>query len=211
MLKIECPGCNEWVSLPFDIGINETTCPRCSGVIPLKDVYVSAGPYTIHRDVLIKNMYRYKKLLAEAEKEFDEVGGRKDARDRDVTARSVKLFITHMKEMLSGCRGSTRHPLSEEISAELKINNRTFSGQVVNISVSGLCLDASGSPALDLTDELEITLSCGDDNKITVAGRVAWSDRQGYLGVRFTGVSPEAREAIEACITEKSVLMKPVK
>ncbi len=210
MLKIECPGCSEWVSLPFDIALKETPCPKCAVAIPIRDVYVSAGPYTIHRDVLIKNMHRYKKLLAEAEKDLGDVGGKGTGKGAEVTAKSVNMFISHLKEMLSGCRETTRHPLSGDMKAEFRINNRVFQGRVVNISVSGLCLDASDSPALGLTDELEMTLSCGADNGITVSGRVAWSGR-GVLGIRFTNVSAKAREAIEACIREKSIPLRAKK
>ncbi len=212
MLKIECPDCAEWVSLPFDIEIKETSCPKCARTIPVKDVFVSAGPYTIHRDVLIKNMYRYKKLLSEAEKEFEDVegapgGGRKGG---EITAKSVTMFINHLKEMLSGCRGSTRHTLEGEIAAKIKINGRNFQCKVVNISVSGLCLDASGSPELDLTDEIGITLTCAG-KELEVAGKIAWANKKGVLGVKFTGLTAGAREAIEACITEKSLILKPRK
>jgi PilZ domain-containing protein len=208
MLKIECPDCSEWVSLPFDIEIKETTCPKCAKAIPVRDVYVSAGPYTIHRDVLIKNMHRYKKLLTEAEKEFEAFEGVSAGRKNvDITAKSVTMFINHLKEMLSGCRGSTRHTLEGDITAKISINNMTFQGRVLNMSVSGLCLDASASPALDLTDELGITLSCAG-KELAVSGRVAWSNKQGVLGVKFTNLTAKAREAIEACITEKSVIIK---
>jgi len=208
MLKIECPGCSEWVSLPFDIEIRETTCPKCARTIPVKDVYVSAGPYTIHRDVLIKNMHRYKKLLSEAEREFEAVEGADRARkDGDITAKSVTMFINHLKEMLSGCRGSTRHTFDKEVEARITINDRTFQARVINMSVSGLCLDASASPALDLTDEMDMVLSCGG-KELAVSGRVAWSNKQNVLGVKFTNLTAGAREAIEACITEKSLILK---
>ncbi|MBI5587015.1 MAG: hypothetical protein HY889_01460 [Deltaproteobacteria bacterium] len=68
MFKIECASCNSWFHLPFNSEGDEVECPNCSKKTPAKDVYVAAGPYMIFREVLIKNMPKYRRLILEAEK-----------------------------------------------------------------------------------------------------------------------------------------------
>lgn len=211
MLKIECSNCNEWVHLPFHAGIVETTCPGCSEVIPVKDVYVSAGPYMIFRDVLMKNMYKYKKLLIEAEKDVEDIkkkGG--NLKGVDVTVNSMGVFISHLKEMLDGCRDNMRHHVSEEIEVQLGIGGRAVNGKVVNISISGMCIDTGRrNSSTAVGDEVEIQLGAGGHKLalFTVTGKVMWAGKDNFMGIKFSNADRKTQELIKDYISEKNPLI----
>ncbi|TAN63335.1 PilZ domain-containing protein [bacterium] len=207
MLKIECSNCNEWVHLPFHADITETTCPGCSAVIPVKDVYVSAGPYIILRDVLLKHMYKYRKLLMEAEKDMEDIKRKgENVKGIDVTVNSMNVFVSHLKEMLAGCRNSLRHQVSERIDVQLSINRQTVNGKIVNISISGMCVDAGKVySSTTLGNELEIRLGDGE-HKLTsfaVIGKVVWAGKDNFMGIKFSNVDQKTQELIKDYIAPR--------
>lgn len=210
MFKIECPKCNEWVHLPFDIDIQETICPRCSGSIPIKDVYVSAGPYLISREVLLKNAYKYKKLLLEAEKEVEDLQRRaSDSKGAKVSVQSVDIFISHLKEMIAGCRDSLRHQMEEDASLEFKINDRFFQGGIINVSVSGVCISAGNiASSINIGDEIEIRLADKNIPLFSVHGKIAWLGKGNLMGIKFSEMDQKTKELIKDYISKRSPLLK---
>jgi hypothetical protein len=92
MLMVECSNCQEWIRSPFLLEIKETKCPGCKEVVPVTELYISAGPYAISREALLKSMSKYKRLVADAENELKDYQKRK-TEPYDASLRTVKKFV----------------------------------------------------------------------------------------------------------------------
>lgn len=208
MLKTECPRCKSWVALPFQTGTEEILCTACSEPIPIKDVHVSAGPFMIYRDVLTASLIKYKRLLAEAEVEIDSLR-KNDALTGTygVSIKSLSMFINNLKELLDGCRFDPRHPLTGAIETEYLLDDRAYKGRLVNISVTGICLET-----VQHTERTrlwgDITVHLSDKGKdFFIPGKIMWIGKSSLIGVKFASVDEETREFLKAFITEKSLLL----
>lgn len=205
MLKIECANCNSWFHLPFNSEGDEVECPNCKKKTPAKDVYVAAGPYMIFRDVLIKNMPKYRRLILEAEKEILELEKKAAKKTYDISAKSVNAFISNLREMLDGCRDTVRYRPAET-SVEYIIDGKTCAGEIVNISMTGLCLDGGKTaPAVSLWSAIEVVFK-NDQKPFTAHGKVVWVGKEGLMGIKFSGVETDTSELLRAFILEKSGL-----
>ena len=208
MLKTECPKCKGWTVLPFQTGTEEIVCSECSEPIPVKDVHVSAGPFMIYREALTGNFTKYKKLLAEAEVEVNELR-KKDALNGNygISIKSLSLFITNLKELLDGCRFDPRHPLKQATEAEFTVDGRASRGRLVNISVTGACIDAKDSSARTRLRS-EISVRVADKGKeFLIPGKIMWVGNSGLIGVKFTSVDEETREFLKTFIIEESLIL----
>ncbi|MBI2400955.1 MAG: PilZ domain-containing protein [Deltaproteobacteria bacterium] len=208
MLKTECPRCKDWVTLPFQTGATEVVCKACSEAIPIKDVHVSAGPFMIYRDVLTGSLIKYKRLLAEAEMEIDGLR-KKEALTGTygVSIKSLGIFINNLKELLDGCRFDPRHPLTQDIETEYLLDGRAYKGALVNISVTGVCLDTrKNSERTRLWSEISVRLS-NEDKEFLIPGKIMWIGKTSLIGVKFSSVDDETREFLKAFITENSLLL----
>lgn len=208
MLKTECPKCKGWVTLPFQAGGGEVICTVCSTVVPVKDVHISAGPFMIYRDVLTGSLLKYKRLLAEAEREIDDLR-KKDSSGGSygVSIKSLSLFITNLKELLDGCRFDPRHPLKRPEEAEYVLDNRPYIGKLVNISMNGACLDTMRHAELTrLWSEISVRLK-DERGEVLIPGKIMWIGKATLIGVKFSSVDDDTREFLKAFITEKSLLL----
>lgn len=208
MLKTECPKCKGWVSLPFQTGAAEVVCKACSESIPIKDVHVSAGPFMIYRDVLTGSLIKYKRLLAEAEIEIEGLR-KKEALTGTygVSIKSLGGFINNLKELLDGCRFDPRHPLAESGETEYTLDGRACKGALVNISVTGVCLDTRKNPERPrLWSEISVRLS-DKDREFLIPGKIMWIGKTSLIGVKFIPVDDETREFLKTFIIEKSLLL----
>lgn len=199
LLKTECPRCKGWVTLHYQTGAAEVLCSSCSEPMPVKDVHVSAGPFMIYRDVLTASIFKYKKLLAEAEAEVAALK-EKDALTGGygVSIRSLSLFITNLKELLDGCRFDPRHLLGAE--TEYTLGGRSLKGVLVNISVTGVCLDTGGNPGPARPgEEISVRLP-GKVTDFFIPGRIMWTSRNGHIGVKFTHLDAETIEFLKGFI-----------
>lgn len=173
MLKIECAKCNSWFNLPFNSEGDEVECPKCREKTPAKDVYVAAGPYMIFRDVLIKNMPKYRRLILEAEKEIIELEKKAVKKTYDISAKSVNAFISNLREMLDGCRDTVRYRPTET-SVEYVIDGKTYAGEIVNISMTGLCLDARKTATVtSLWSAIEVVFK-HNTKPFSAHGKIVW-------------------------------------
>lgn len=206
MLKTECPKCKGWVTLHFQTGASKVVCTACSEPIPIKDVHVSAGPFMIYRDVLTTSLFKYKKLLAEAEAEVAALK-EKDALTGGygVSIKSLSLFIANLKELLDGCRFDPRH-LLEAFETEYTLDGRTRKGTLVNISVTGACLDTGKDPSQPHPGGEVVVRLSGKGGEKLIPGRIMWTSRTGHMGVKFTNADPGTTEFLKAFIIEKSLL-----
>ena len=208
MLKTECPKCKGWIVLPFQTGTEEIICSECSEPIPVKDVHVSAGPFMIYREALTGNLTKYKKLLAEAEVEVNDLR-KKDALNGNygISIKSLSLFITNLKELLDGCRFDPRHPLKQVTEAEYIIDGRASRGPLVNISVTGACIDAKNSSVrTSLRSDISVRVS-GKGKEFLIPGKIMWVGNSGLIGVKFTSVDEETRAFLKTLIIEESLIL----
>ena len=110
--------------------------------MPVMDVFVTGGPYIMHREILVAKMQKYRRLVLEAEKEILHLEKEGESKKGyDISARSLKMFITDFKEMLDGCRDIARHNVAG-VRAGFIINGKKHYGSILNLSVSGICIEA---------------------------------------------------------------------
>ena len=206
MIKIECSRCADWIQLPFHKKEELIKCPRCSETTRVKDVFVSGGPYIMHRDILIANMQKYRRLVSEAEKEILALQ-KKGAAEKayEISARSLKMFVTEFKEMLDGCRDIVRHNING-LRTSFTVNGRKYHGNILNLSVSGICLDAGRNASVNrLWCEANVLLKGRNTGPFTVGGKIMWLSKDGRMGIRFLNVDEQAMRLIEEFIVEKTV------
>jgi len=195
MLRHQCPVCKEWIHSPFLIDYKQMQCPSCQADVELSDLYISAGPFSIHRDVLRKNMFKYTRLLTEAEKELSEL---KDAvgelKADPISTKSIALFIQNLKEMLSGCRDSTRFSAEGLNVRFIGRDGGAVDGRLINISTTGICVDI-GSDASRCAKGDEVAVELDGAGKGRLPGMVIWKGK-GPVGVRFNEMDEETKQGL---------------
>lgn len=193
MLKTECAKCGAWVVLPFKV--EEANCPNCGEVVPVKEVFISAGPYTIYRDVLKKNMFKYKRLIIEAEKEMADLRSRPGGRKYDISVDTIKQLLANLKEMLDGCRDHLRHELDANVT--YMMNQQAYPGRVVNLSLSGICIEAGKSSSMNkLLSDVEVRLKTGKD-LVNIKGKVMWIGNGDKMGIKFINIDENLMDTLK--------------
>lgn len=205
MVKIECSRCKTWVELPFYRKEDRISCPQCSQHSPVTEVFVSGGPFILHRDILVKNMHRYRIIISEAEKEMLELQKKAvSARAYEISARSIGLFISDLKEMLDGCRDVVRHNVNG-VKARYTIEKKNYYGNIQNLSVSGICIEAGKTASVNrLWNEASVLLKGRKTGQFTVDGKVMWVSKNGRMGIRFSIADEKTACLIREYIIEKT-------
>jgi hypothetical protein len=203
MLKIECPKCKEWVHSPFLVEMEEMACPSCGVQIPVEEVYISAGPYSISRDVLMKHFFKYRRLLTEAASELEEL--KKEGaglKTYDITSDNVNKFMKNLEELLAGCRSGFRISPGDKL-VNYFINDTSYESKLINVSMTGICIVACEGAALPTANE-KITIELVDDShNIKVQGVVLRVNKSGTMGIRFEEFDAEAKKALLDYVMEK--------
>jgi len=210
MLKTVCTNCKCSVTSPLLTEASEIECPNCGTVFPVKDVCISAGPYTIYKEVLAKNAHKYIRLLREATKEAEDLKKQgENSEPHRKSAKTVEIFVQRLKELLEGCRDKLRVP-GEETIVECCIEGAPCTCKLVNISTSGICIemdDDSRKIALGKIIDLNIK-----DEKLTepldIKAEVVWSTDKGLTGLRFIGLEEHIRIPLCIFIAAKGAIDK---
>lgn len=205
MVKIECSKCAVWIHLPFHGREDLVECPHCAKTTPVRDIFVSGGQFILHRDILVRNMQKYRRLVSEAEKEMAGLQ-KKGASSRayDISARSLSLFVSDLKEMLDGCRDVVRHSMNG-VKALITIDGRRYYGNILNLSVSGICLGAGRTASIDrLWSDAKVLLKGEKTGPFTVGGKIMWIGKGGQMGIRFSNVDEPTMGLIKGYILEKT-------
>lgn len=196
MLKVECPSCKQWVQSPYLRELDKMECPSCKAEIPLNDIYISAGPFAIYRDVLLKNIFKYSKLLSEAERELEDIKKAGKGKPYSISADTLQVFIGHLKEMLEGCRAGFR--VSDDSMVSVASGKNSAEGKIVNLSSTGACIDmgAAGLPAKG--SEVDISFRGGalPGSGFKVSAEVVWAGKGGQIGVKFIWVDPSTKKTL---------------
>jgi len=201
MLRHQCPECKEWIHSPFLVDCKEMQCPSCSANVKVSDLYISAGPFSIHRDVLRKNMFKYTRLLMEAEKELLDV---KDAVGKfkadPISTKSIAMFIENLKEMLSGCRESTRFS-AQGLNIRFIGDKGSVEAKLINISTTGICVDIGESAAAYKKGDT-VAVELGGAGRGRLPGQVVWAGK-GPVGVRFKEMDEATRQGLFEFLRDK--------
>lgn len=205
MVKIECSNCNSWIQLLFNSRQSTIICPQCSALTRVNDVYVSGGPFLLYRDVLVKNMHKYRRLVSEAEKDILALQKKASAsRAYEISARSLSRFVSDLKEMMDGCRDTVRYRLYG-VKTQYVIDKKKYNGNILNISVSGICLEAGkGASVNRLWNDASVLFKGKKTGPFAVAGKVVWLCKDGRMGINFANVYDTAASLIREYIMEKT-------
>lgn len=162
----------------------------------------------IYRDVLAGSLLKYKRLLAEAEREIEELRKKDESTGGyGVSIKSLSLFIGNLKELLDGCRIEPRHPFKQATDASYVLDGREYSGKLVNMSLTGACIDTMrNSERTRLWSEINLRLSDGS-SEFLIPGKIMWIGKTTLIGMKFTSVDDETREFLKSFITERSELL----
>jgi hypothetical protein len=198
MLMVECPDCKEWIPSPFLLEIKETQCPNCEGLVPVKEVYISAGAYSINRDALLKSIFKYKRLIAEAGKNLEEL--QKNKRGAYEVKRVVK-FIENLKELLDGCRDSPRAP-GGRVMVECTFKDAACNSELVNISSTGACVDVGEVSFLPQKGD-KVGLRFWGKDPFRVEGSVIWIGKENRIGTKFLNIDKLTIKHLHDYILEK--------
>lgn len=194
MLRHQCPECKEWIHSPFLVDCKQMQCPSCSASVQVSDLYISAGPFSIHRDVLRKNMFKYTRLLMEAEKELEDVQDAVGKFKADpISTKSIALFINNLKEMLGGCRDSTRFS-AEGLNIRFIGQRGDVEAKLINISTTGICVDI-GEHAGGYRKEDEVAVELGGSGRGRLPGHVVWAGK-GPVGIRYKEMDDETKQSL---------------
>lgn len=206
MLKTECSNCKCSVTSPLLAESKEMECPNCGTLFPVKDVFISAGPYSIYREVLVKNMHKYVRLLREAKIEMTDMEeqGKSSMPFRE-SAKTVDMFINRLKELLDGCRDRLRVPGGETL-VEYSIEGNPCMGRLINISSTGVCLIMKDNFERVAPGKI-IDLNVRDtrlSEPLNLKGEVVWNTDKGLAGLRFIGLEKHIKEPLSKFIVAKT-------
>ncbi len=208
MLKADCPECKCSVTSPFMTESRSIECPNCGTVFTTKDVFVTTGSYSIYREVLIRNMHKYVRLLREATaemNELEELG--KDSLPYRESARAVRHFVESLRELLGNCRSKLRIP-GGKATVDYYIGDAMYTGVLKDISSTGLCIAIK-----DRTHKIEpghiIKLCIKDEclkEPLCLKAWAVWNTEKGMTGLKFVGLCDSSKEALNGFISFKGSL-----
>jgi len=192
MLKMKCPNCEEMIVSALLADMNEVSCKHCQSLVPVDNVMVFAEGFTFHRNDLLKRLFRYKGLLDEIGKERALL--EKNPQASDESKKSLDRFAQALAEVMAGARKNLRIDFADSVPARYRANSRAESGRLVNISMSGACVEvvpkaACPRKATALTIEFSLP---GIDFEFSLSGNVSWAKKGQTFGVEFNELQPQA-------------------
>lgn len=200
MLKMKCPSCDRYISSALLVEMETVFCEHCRQTVPVDNLLISARGFTIHRDDLMKRIFRYQKLLGEVVKERELM-----ERSADICAeskKSVDRFIAALEELMDGARKHYRLHFTQHVPVRFGFDQQVQSGCLVNLSMEGACLSPAETAPLPKAKgpiSLEFSLP-GQTEAFSLTGSVAWvrtgkgGKAPGHgIGVRFSGLDETDR------------------
>lgn len=210
MLKTDCPNCRFSLSSKILTEDSEIECAECKETFQVKDVYIYAWPYTIYREVALKNVDKYIRLLRETKADvalMEELG--KDSMPYRESAKSLNQFADMLTELLDGCRSEPRVPCGDT-TVEYYIGDAVYTGNIRNISSTGICISISGKSNRIGPGRI-IKMNINDNalsETLCLKGWVIWSTEKGITGLKFVGLEETSRAALQDFIEVKNSMVK---
>jgi hypothetical protein len=210
MLQMNCPKCKALIKSPFLAELSTIECAHCKDNVEVNDVFVATKSFTIHRDDLLKRIYRFQSLLKEVEKErlLLETHGEVSK----TTQKSIEQFSAVLQELLVGARKNFRLELPYELLVEIECGKDLYNGKFVNLSSEGASVKCDNLDKLP-TYKSEIKIKWqlpGILEELSVTAKIAWhkkfkeADESHYmvLGVNFVKLDENIRSVIWNFIAE---------
>ncbi len=206
MLKTDCPSCGGAASSPFLLEKTEVECGGCGATFPVKDIYISIGPYVLYRDVVVGKSERYARLLREMQADVEEIeaeGG--DSVPHRDTARTLHIFISMLKEFLDDCRARPRVS-GGSTTVECSMDGSIFHARLLNLSSTGLCLSQEDLPERFGPGRM-VNLVLNDKRlpePLGLKGWVVWTTEKGITGMKFIGLDDSYKALLRDLVAAKS-------
>ncbi len=197
---------------PALIEAEEMLCTVCGETFPVKDIYIVAWPYTIYREVALKGVDKYMRLLKDTKaevKEMEILG--KDSMPYRESAKSLNQFIEMLTELLDGCSGNLRVP-GGATTVEFYIEKTPLTGSIRNISSTGICI-AIPKKFPQIGPGRIIKLCLKDrvlSEPLSLKAWVVWSTVKGVTGLKFVGLENATRKALSKFIEVKCSMQEQI-
>lgn len=205
MLKTDCPRCTFTAAAPFLTEGKKTICARCGETFSVKDIYISAGTYTIYKKAVIDDTPGHVQLLRELQSEASEL---EQGHDKSVSkaekAETIRIFVKMLKELLDSCRDKPRVS-GGKTTVEYYVDEIPHSGKIRNISSTGICI-AIAEKSHRIGPGRIIKMNIDDtalSEPLRLKGWVVWSTENGITGLKFVGLKKSSREALTNFIAIK--------
>ena len=204
MLQMNCPNCKGIIVSPFLAELDAVECKHCMENVPVTDVFVKTKSFTIHRDDLIKRIFRYRTLLREVENEKMLMAD--DETVSEATRKSLAQFSSTLQELLTGARKNFRLSIPFELPVVINCKDHDCQGQLTNLSSEGasvLFVNVDHQPKQGTVVEFDLALP-GMSEPLTLKGRVVWSQKQMTkniaagisIGISFIGLEDKIRTCL---------------
>lgn len=205
MLKMECPQCKAIIKSNLLTEVKTVVCKKCKTDIPVQQVYVTAMGYTMLWEDLVARVYKYEKLLVEAEKEMEAMV--RSGRMSQQSINSMDKFIRALRDLLHGARNNFRVCLSDtpvQYAPDMSAST-VHEGKLVDLSVVGACIEPKSSKNLPGVKEfiaLKFSLPTVED-PFSIKGKVKWvkhgvKNRNFHtgIGVQFENLQESTRSQL---------------
>ena len=210
MLKMKCLACEKDIVSPLLAELKQITCPVCGEDVPVKDIIVYANGFSYDRTQLRGQLYRYKELLNAARHDYEKLKNSPTANAKSTA--SSKQFVATLQEIMTGAKNSCRVSMLRDYFVMYKSNGFKGFALVFNLSMDGICLQATTKEALPGTNkDITISLSLpGTPKPLTIHGRVVWSRLPGdslptqFVGIQFLPLDSMTQKLLWRFIEETS-------
>jgi hypothetical protein len=220
MLKMKCSNCGKSIASSLLTELETVLCSHCRQTVPVENVFITAGGFTICRDDLLKRIFRYQQLLREVVKERELMEQSEDI--SPASKRSTDRFLGILEELLTGARKNFRLRFSNAIPLRLTLDHQVRSGRLINLSIVGACieLDEPGSLPRRRTPVMLEFLPADRPTAFFLAGTVAWVNKGEinqsgvpWIGIKFNNLVEDDRaglwQFIAACAAEENGRKSP--
>ncbi len=177
MLIMKCPKCNSYISSALLAEIKSIGCEHCGAQVPVVNVLVSSNGFTFDRNDLLKQFFRYRKLLDEVIDERNSLLANSSA--SDVSKRSIEQFMAILQGMMTGARDNYRYEFTVPLSAKLCYSKNECNGIIFNLSTEGVCIEIPRSNSLPrVGGGISVEFSLPDHEEIfLINGEICWTQK----------------------------------
>lgn len=204
MLQMNCPQCNGIIRSPLLAEISTVECGQCKENVAVQDVFVSTNGFVMHRDDLLKRIFRYQTLLREVEQELLLMENNESV--SEATRKSIRQFHTTIQELLVGSRKNFRLEIPFDLPVEFDFSNQKIKGRLKNLSSEGASIELEmrgKPPQMRSPVRFELPLP-GIPEPLALRAKVVWvrvlkndeSPQTAFIGLNFTHLNEKVHDCI---------------
>lgn len=201
MLIMKCPECQERILSDLLAEVQILTCPHCRAQVPVSDIQVSANGLTFERNDLVKNLFRYKKMLQETISERSQIENSAQT-DNKRQRQRIDHLIGALQGVMEGARSHIRYQFDASVNLSLAFRDQKIDARLLNLSLDGCRMAIHGKGVWPNSGErIELEMSLLDRNStLLLTGKTCWlraSDEGDLQGAMIAGVVFDAVSEIE--------------